>query len=238
MLISNSLYHNTYSLFRRQMSTSSKLSSPFIVIDAFCLRQFSSSGKAAEITTSVDEVVERVNAAYETEKRLIDGYAPFCKHMFIPNWTELAASTVPINDANRHHLVSEYSARTAKELAVLIRYFPRGAVEQPRAKFLDIILYSREQVDKENAAMSAYPSSSSAPTAEVSPAYTTKSTECAWQWAIVSIKAQSEAFETPMTPMTMMRNALGISEGGSGTPLSRSEYEKSVDFWAKHAAVQ
>jgi hypothetical protein len=34
-----------------------------------------------------------------------------------------------------------------------VRYFPKEAVETPVASFLDIILYSREQIRKENAAM-------------------------------------------------------------------------------------
>ena len=34
-----------------------------------------------------------------------------------------------------------------------------------------------------------------------------------------------------MDPITMMRNALGAEEGGSGVKLNREEYKKSVDFW-------
>ena len=37
------------------------------------------------------------------------------------------------------------------ELPVLKRYFPREVVQLHRAKYLDIILYSKEQVQKENA---------------------------------------------------------------------------------------
>ena len=36
----------------------------------------------------------------------------------------------------------------------------------------------------------------------------------AWEWGIVSIKPQSVDFETPMNPITIMRNALGVEEGG------------------------
>ena len=31
-------------------------------------------------------------------------------------------------------------------------------------------------------------------------------------------------YEIPMNPITMMRNALGKSEGGSGVPLEREKY--------------
>jgi hypothetical protein len=33
----------------------------------------------------------------------------------------------------------------------------------------------------------------------------------------------------------MMRNALGVDEGGSGVPLDRAAYLRSVAFWSAHA---
>ena len=54
-----------------------------------------------------------------------------------------------ITDDNRHHLVSGYVQRRPEELAVLSRWFPRDQVPPPRARFLDLILYSREQLLKE-----------------------------------------------------------------------------------------
>ena len=72
----------------------------------------------------------------------------------------------------------------------------------------------------------------------LSPHLSTASTADQWQWAIVSIKPQSECVEVAMLPITMMRNALGVSEGGSGVPLDRAKYQQSVEFWSKHANVQ
>lgn len=54
----------------------------------------------------------------------------------------------------------------------------------------------------------------------------------------MSIKAQDVSHELPMKPITMMRNALGKEEGGSGVPIDREEYLKSVEYWKKHAIVQ
>jgi len=45
----------------------------------------------------------------------------------------------------------------------------------------------------------------------------------------------AEPEETPMAPITMMRNALGVAEGGSGVPLDREAYRRSVEFWRSHA---
>lgn len=38
-------------------------------------------------------------------------------------------------------------------------------------------------------------------------------------------------------PITIMRNALGRDEGGSGVKLEREAYEASAAYWAERAAV-
>ena len=57
-------------------------------------------------------------------------------------------------------------------------------------------------------------------------------------WGAVAILGQMSAEEEVMKPITMMRNALGIEEGGSGVPIDREAYKKSVDFWSKNATVK
>ena len=57
-------------------------------------------------------------------------------------------------------------------------------------------------------------------------------------WGIISVKAQDVDREIPMQPITMMRNALGKEEGGSGVPLDRAKYAESVEFWRDHAPVK
>lgn len=44
--------------------------------------------------------------------------------------------------------------------------------------------------------------------------------------------------EIVMDPITMMRNALGKEEGGSGVKLDREAYKQSVEFWSKHALIK
>ena len=46
---------------------------------------------------------------------------------------------------------------------------------------------------------------------------------------------QDEDHETPMQPITIMRNSLGREEGGSGVPIDRKAYEESVAYWDEHA---
>ena len=56
-------------------------------------------------------------------------------------------------------------------------------------------------------------------------------------WGIVSIKAQDAAFELPMSPITIMRNALGKEHGGSGVPVNRNAYIEASNYWKDHANI-
>lgn len=196
----------------------------FMSLDKFCLRQFDPNfvGGTRIINLSPQELLSRLDALQISEKDLRDGYAPFCKHVFIENIADCETSVLSIDPSNEHLLHSGYVKRTERELAVLSRWFPRESVKQfiGRAKHLDLILYSREQVKKENEAMCVV-----------------NETGDDVPWAIISIKAQDEDYELPMSPITIMRNALGKEEGGSGVPLDRSKYNESVEYWSKHAII-
>jgi len=118
---------------------------------------------------------------------------------------------------------TQYEARTPKELPVLTRYFPSSAInpsDLPVATFIDVILYSREQIRKENAAMGDEPNDEAAP------------------WGVVSIKPQLVDYELPMNPITAMRNALGEEYGGSGKEIDLEEYLQAVNFWKVNAIVK
>jgi Protein of unknown function (DUF3228) len=177
----------------------------------------------------IREIEAAVNAQY-SENALRDGYAPFCKHLFVENFTNAQVNVLPITSPNESLLRTKYEARNEKELPVLTRFFPKelvggtgGGKGLPVAKYLDLILYSREQINAEKAAQGrASPGGNPVETAP---------------WGIVSIKAQDVDYELPMTPITAMRNALGKEEGGSGVPLNREEYMKAVNYWKDHATV-
>ncbi|KAE8900341.1 hypothetical protein PF003_g15769 [Phytophthora fragariae] len=195
-----------------------------IVLDGFAKRQFDDKTYSG---TKLDfdklEFVRKINEIYEaSDKQLVDGYAPFCKHLFVPNFTGARLNMVAITQANAHMLMSDYEARTEYELPVLSRWFPSHSVTPKVAEYLDIILYSRDQIIKENEAVDipADPSHGDAP------------------WGIVSIKAQDVDHELPMKPITMMRNAVGKEQGGSGVPIDRDEYMKAVDYWRNHAVIK
>jgi hypothetical protein len=237
------------------------LSKKHIVVDPFCYRQFaeksntSSDGYAGVVfANTITEFETIINARYNPSL-LIDGYAPFCKHLFLINdFTNARVSVLPITNSNMQCLRSRYEARTEQELPVLTRYFDQKAlvlqkqqeeeemttnvsdddvVDEisdddtiifPVAKYLDLILYSREQIIKENIAMGK---------ADVAD----DQEEETAPWGIVSIKAQNVNYELPMTPITILRNALGKEQGGSGVELNREAYMDSVNYWKDHATV-
>jgi hypothetical protein len=65
--------------------------------------------------------VERIHAAAKAGAPLVDGYAPFCKHVFVPNFVGAKVGALSITDSNRHLLKSGYTKRRPEELAVLTR---------------------------------------------------------------------------------------------------------------------
>jgi len=138
----------------------------------------------------------------------LEGYAPFCRLHVHRNWTSTRCLAVPITDDNRHLLRSAYEARSKAELPVLNRWFE--GVEPPVADYLVVILYDRAQMAKEGTPIEAV-------------------------WGVVGCMYTSEPAEIPMAPITMMRNALGVEEGGSGVPIDREAYARSVAFWERHA---
>jgi hypothetical protein len=193
-----------------------------LVMDKFCMRQFTDPKyTGTRISCSPEEFETRVNEAFENGSApLIDGYAPFCKHVFIPNFTDVKCGYTVIDNRTSALIKSGYEARQEGELPVMVQWISSSDVEAPLATFLDVILYSREQIILENQAMGEQPPDTDAP------------------WGIISIKGQLCDYELPMQPITMMRNALGKAEGGSGVPLCREKYTESVNFWKQHVAIK
>lgn len=179
-----------------------------IVLTPFArARLFPDKGRGNTIQDCTPEEFERrLNEA--PPLKVLDGYAPFCKLHVHRNWTSTRCLTVPVTDDNRHLLRSAYEARSKAELPVLVRWFE--GVEPPVAEYFVVILYSAEQLAKENAPIDG-------------------------EWGVVGCLYTAEPEEIPMAPITMMRNALGVDEGGSGVPIDRDAYRRAVEFWDNNA---
>ena len=75
------------------------------------------------IITRVKPPLDRRVHQYHAEGcGLMGGYAPFCKHVFVPNFVGAQLGALPITDGNRHLLRSAYVKRRPEELAILARY--------------------------------------------------------------------------------------------------------------------
>ena len=179
-----------------------------IVLSRFArTRLFPTGGRRNAITgTDADAFERHINE--QAPLKVLEGYAPFCKLHVHRNWTSTRCATIPITAENHHRLRSAYEARSRGELPVLNRWFE--GVEAPLAEYLIVILYDRAQMHREGDHIEA-------------------------DWAVVGCLATMTPQETPLAPITMLRNALGVEEGGSGVPLDREAYLRSVEFWQAHA---
>ena len=165
------------------------------------------SRRSAIQDCSAEEFEQRLNS--EAPLGVLAGYAPFCCLHVHRNWTSTRCTATPITEANRTLLRSAYEARTHDELPVLVRWFE--GIDPPVANYLLPILYNRDQLAKEGSPIDA-------------------------DWGVVGCLYTTEPEEVPMVPITMLRNALGVDEGGSGVALDRAAYLHSVAFWEEHAS--
>lgn len=200
-----------------------------IILDQFCFRHWDNPNyHGARITTMTkDEFIEHVRKYIQEnggfEKCSVEGYAPFCRHIFIDNPADACVDCVKITKEIEPLIKSGYCARSDKELPVLCRWvraedLPGGKV--PKAPVLDLIFYSHEQLVLEAEAMNS----------ETEPGD--------WDWGLISIKGQHAPGETPMQPITAMRNALGREYGGSSVPIDEKKYRESAEYWNNYVSVQ
>ena len=188
-----------------------------VALTPFARRNWEPGASGTRIEGIAPEaLVTACNDALAGGAALVDGYAPFCKHLFLPNTSPTRCGFAPITDSNRVRLVSGYEARREGELAVLGRWFE--GVEAPVATWLDVILYSHAQLIRE------------------AQDFPEEVPDC--DWGIVSILGTLAPEEPPMPPITQLRNALGPAEGGSGVPVDPAAYARAVAFWEAHAAVR
>jgi hypothetical protein len=178
-----------------------------VLTDFARARLFPQPSRRHTIQDCTPEAFER-HLNGETPLTVLPGYAPFCQLHVHRNWTSTRCMALPVTDDNRHLLRSGYEARTPAELPVLVRWFE--GVDAPVANFLIVILYDRAQLALEGEIIDA-------------------------DWGVVGCLYTMTPEEIPMAPITMMRNALGVEEGGSGVPLDRAAYQRSVEFWQQHA---
>jgi hypothetical protein len=148
--------------------------------------------------------------------KIMDGYADFCKILVYRNTENMVRTgTMKISLETFPYIRSGYSARTSSELPVLHRWLelPNG-IQPPIAEYLIVIVYSKEQLEKEDDG------------------------NFGADYGIVSIQGTNHPFPDPIPPITMLRNQLGIEYGGSGTLINEKEYLQSVEFWNNNILIK
>jgi hypothetical protein len=68
-------------------------------LDAFCFKQFQETHIGPRIPLSTSDFLSKINDDLQNGAELVDGYAPFCKHVFVPAFFKCPVSAVPITDA-------------------------------------------------------------------------------------------------------------------------------------------
>jgi hypothetical protein len=201
-----------------------------IEYDPFVMRQFSQNFSGTKVPLELkDNLLEVTNRLYDltsnigSPAKILPSAWDFCKYLVIPNDFNIKCAVREITLDIYPYIRTDYSQRTPDELAILTRYvqLPPGFPMQ-EAKYIVFVLYSKEQLEKEFKPK------------EGQEFYFDDSVE----WGVVSIMGTMEAKPDPLVPITIMRNALGIEEGGNGETLNKESYNESVDFWKKYILVK
>ena len=94
-------------------------------LDEFAQKQFNEAKpdySGTRIYYDASEFVAKVQEHHVAGKELVEGYAPFCKHIFVPNFADAKLGSLSITQQNRHLLQTGYSRRRPEELPVLSRH--------------------------------------------------------------------------------------------------------------------
>ena len=199
-----------------------------IALSNFALRHFKkgagtvvTSHAPEEFIDEVNELIDQSEPFEEPNFSMEDSLYPFCKYLIIRNFTDAIASTAKITLENYQYLRSGYSSRTEDELPYLSRWFELPIKNTKPSNNLILILYSREQLLKER---------------DVNGSEFEIPEDC--EYGIVALQALDESVVEPMTPYTMVRNALGIKWGGNGEDINEDYLREAAKYWNEHAIIK
>lgn len=105
--------------------TMANLAQKDFFLDEFAQKQFNDSDanySGTRIHFDTANFVAQIQQHHDKGAQLVDGYAPFCKHIFVPNFVGAKLGALAITESNRKLLQSGYSSRRPEELPVLSRF--------------------------------------------------------------------------------------------------------------------
>lgn len=107
---------------RSVVAMASDLAGDVMYLDGFAIRQWDDPHySGTRISYDKAEFVRKVHEYHKEGRPLVDGYVPFCKHVFVPNFVGAKAGNVKITDDIKGAIETAYESRRPEELAVLSR---------------------------------------------------------------------------------------------------------------------
>jgi hypothetical protein len=221
-----------------------------IVVLDFCIkRQFmpnpSFSGTKILDKTPEEFVSKINNILSNTSTKLTDGELySFAPHIFIDKDTlksngldlNLVLNDIPITKNIESLIKSDYVSRNEKELKILTRWIDKKDINIsaiPSFNFIDIVLYTKEHLLKEINERIEKGTASEADIIDQQ-----KLEDPSITHGVVKILGTLDKKETPIDPITMIRNHLGMKFGGNGEEINLIKYLESVDYWSKNVLLK
>ena len=178
----------------------------------FALRHFDPTFIGTKVRMSPDHFLQTLSTKRGVMR---PGTAPFVKELVVPNFAKCLMGKARITKQNEHLLQTGDITRRDGEKSFSAMWFNAADVEPEQATYLHIILYSRDQLQKEGVQLD-------------------DGVEC----GIVSINAEADWDAAPPTPETIRRNREGIDAGGNGYQHTDEELMESTRYHSTWANVQ
>jgi hypothetical protein len=183
-------------------------------INDFVKRQTKSDFTGTKVSEVQLESLRKKAEQLAVSNQLKAGYAPFVK-IAVMHDPGIMSPIVKVTPENQGLLKSEVTKRREFENEYEQRYFESGNIKGTPSNHVNVILYSREQLEKE-------------PDGKPSGA----------DWDMISINAEPYSTDSPMAPSTIRRNMQGMEAGGSGWQHKQEELVQSESFLKDHAMVK
>lgn len=119
-----------------------------------------------------------------------------------------------VTPENKNFLKTEKTKRREGEEEYEHNYFDSKDVKGIPSHHVDLILYTKEQLEKE------------------------KEKHSGADFDLISVNAEISEKGAPIAPETMRRNIKGPESGGSGHQHTEKEISHSEDFWKDHALIK
>jgi hypothetical protein len=182
-------------------------------INEFVKRQTKADFAGTKLTLAqLEQLRKKAEDAIRTNKDK-RGYADFVRVVSIKD-PSIMSPIVKITPQNEKFLKTEMTKRREGEEEYEHRFFDSKDVKGTPAHHVDLILYTKEQLDKE------------------------KEAHTDADYDLISVNAEFSEKSVPISVETMKRNEKGPEFGGSGHKHSPEEYTVSESFWKDHAMVK